>query len=342
MAFESSLTPENVRGLVLALLSCFFIGSSFILKKKGLKRARAIGLSAGSGGHSYLLEPLWWAGMITMITGEVSNFAAYAYAPAILVTPLGAVSIIVSAGLAHVILKEKLSALGLLGCIMCLAGSVTMVLHAPKDRTISSVQEIWELATQTDFLVYVISVCVFVVVLIIFFVPHYARTHVIVCISICSLVGSLTVMSVKAVGIAIKLTFEGDNQFFYPHTWLFLVMVAVCGVTQLNYLNQALDAFDTAVVSLIYYVMFTSFTILASVIMFKNWQDQAVSNIISQMCGFLIILSGMTLLLATKGLGDTESFKFSLYSVFSPSLSTRLITASAEFKGSEQSIKMEP
>lgn len=30
-----------------------------------------------------------------MILGEVANFAAYAFAPAILVTPLGAVSIII-------------------------------------------------------------------------------------------------------------------------------------------------------------------------------------------------------------------------------------------------------
>jgi hypothetical protein len=30
-----------------------------------------------------------------MVVGEVANFAAYAFAPAILVTPLGALSIIV-------------------------------------------------------------------------------------------------------------------------------------------------------------------------------------------------------------------------------------------------------
>lgn len=339
MAFESSLTPENAKGLALALISCFFIGSSFILKKKGLKRAGALVHSAGSGGHSYLLEPLWWAGMITMITGEISNFAAYAYAPAILVTPLGAVSIIVSAGLAHLVLKEKLHALGFLGCIMCLVGSVTIVLNAPRDHTISSVQEIWELAIQTDFLVYVMLVSLSVVVLIIFFVPHYGRTHVMVCTSICSLVGSLTVMGVKAVGIAIKLTIEGDNQFFGPHTWFFVGVVVTCGVTQLNYLNKALDVFDTAVVSLIYYVMFTSLTILASVIMFKNWQGQAASTIISEMCGFFIILCGMTLLLATKGLGDCNSFKMSLYSAFAPSLVARLDEEIADFKGSEQSFK---
>lgn len=49
----------------------------------------------GSGGYSYLREPLWWAGMLSLVVGEVANFAAYAFAPAILVTPLGALSIIV-------------------------------------------------------------------------------------------------------------------------------------------------------------------------------------------------------------------------------------------------------
>ena len=50
---------------------------------------------AGSGGFSYLREPLWWVGLLTMALGEVANFAAYAFAPAILVTPLGALSIII-------------------------------------------------------------------------------------------------------------------------------------------------------------------------------------------------------------------------------------------------------
>ena len=40
------------------------------------------------------------------------------------------------------------------------------------------------------------------------------------------------------------------------------VLILVC-------LLQALDTFNTAIVSPIYYVMFTSLTILASVIMFK-------------------------------------------------------------------------
>ncbi|PWZ55243.1 hypothetical protein Zm00014a_040850 [Zea mays] len=34
--------------------------------------------------------------------------------------------------------------------------------------------------------------------------------------------GSLTVVSIKAIGVAIKLTLDGVNQAAYPYTWLFL------------------------------------------------------------------------------------------------------------------------
>lgn len=53
-----------------------------------------------------------------------------------------------SAVLAHFILKERLHKLGILGCVMCIAGSVIIVVHAPSERPITSVQEIWNMATQ--------------------------------------------------------------------------------------------------------------------------------------------------------------------------------------------------
>lgn len=44
--------------------------------------------------------------------GEFANFAAYAFAPASLVTPLGALSVLVAAILASRFLNEKLNLLG--------------------------------------------------------------------------------------------------------------------------------------------------------------------------------------------------------------------------------------
>ncbi|ONM35890.1 putative magnesium transporter NIPA4 [Zea mays] len=325
------MSADNIKGLVLALSSSFFIGASFIVKKKGLKKAGASGVRAGVGGYSYLYEPLWWAGMITMIVGEVANFAAYAFAPAILVTPLGALSIIISAALADIMLKEKLHIFGILGCVLCVVGSTTIVLHAPQERTIESVAEVWDLATEPAFLSYAAIVLAATFVLIYYFIPRYGQTHIMVYIGVCSLVGSLSVMSVKALGIALKLTFSGMNQLIYPQTWLFTIVVVACIVTQMNYLNKALDTFNTAVVSPIYYTMFTSLTILASVIMFKvtfvfyfclpyflrrvqkilffrylhqDWDRQNPTQIVTEMCGFVTILSGTFLLHKTKDMVD--------------------------------------
>lgn len=53
-----------------------------------------------------------------------------------------------SAALAHVMLKEKLHIFGILGCALCVVGSTTIVLHAPQEREIESVTEVWDLATE--------------------------------------------------------------------------------------------------------------------------------------------------------------------------------------------------
>ena len=89
-------TRDFYVGLALAVSSSVFIGTSFIVKKKGLLRiSRTSSSRAGSGGYAYLKEWLWWVGLITMAVGEAANFAAYGFAPAILVTPLGALSVLV-------------------------------------------------------------------------------------------------------------------------------------------------------------------------------------------------------------------------------------------------------
>lgn len=41
------MSADNIKGLVLALSSSVFIGASFIVKKKGLKKAGASGIRAG-------------------------------------------------------------------------------------------------------------------------------------------------------------------------------------------------------------------------------------------------------------------------------------------------------
>ena len=76
--------------------------------------------------------------------------------------------------------------------------------------------------------------------------PIKGRSNPLVYISICSTVGSVSVMSVKAFGIAVKLTVAGENQFTHASTYVFLLVLVVTTLTQLNYLNKAMSEFPAS------------------------------------------------------------------------------------------------
>lgn len=58
------------------------------------------------------------------------------------------------------------------------------------------------------------------------------------------------VMSVKALGIALKVTLSGMNQLIYPQTWTFALVVTVCVLTQMNYLNKVKNVSEFMIISL--------------------------------------------------------------------------------------------
>ena len=84
-----------------------------------------------------------------------------------------------------------------------------------------------------------------------------------------------------------------------------ILVVACCVVVQINYLNKALDLFNSAIVSPIYYVMFTVLVIVASTIMFK--EHQTPTEIAAQFSGFVTIVGGTFILHSTKDMDLTGS-----------------------------------
>ncbi|KAL4976979.1 magnesium transporter NIPA-domain-containing protein [Aspergillus desertorum] len=289
------MISDKYIGLLLAILSTMAIGTSFVITKIGLNHATERHGFEGEG-FSYLKSPTWWVGVSTLAIGEAANFAAYAFAPAILVTPLGALSVLIGAVLGSYFLKERLGVLGKLGCAMCLLGSVVIVLHAPPDQPVDTIDEILQYALQPGFLIYCLAVAVFATVMIYRVAPVYGKRNPLIYISICSTVGSVSVMSVKAFGIALKLTLGGHNQFTHASTYVFLIVTAFCILTQMNYFNKALNEFSTSIVNPLYYVTFTTATLCASFILFKGFNTTDAVNTISLLCGFLIIFSGVYLL----------------------------------------------
>ncbi|KAL1426122.1 hypothetical protein MTO96_018505 [Rhipicephalus appendiculatus] len=262
-------------GLILAISSSVFIGASFIVKKKGLLRINSKGQTRAGivpGGYGYLKEWVWWAGLILMAVGEAANFAAYAFAPASLVTPLGALSVLVSAILSSKFLNERLNLIGKVACLLCVLGSTVIVLHSPKEGNVESMEMLGTMIVEPAFIVYVIFVVTAASILMVIYAPKYGTSNVVIYVAICSVIGSLSVMGCKGLGLALRETFAGRNEFTSWVTWVCLIGVVICISVQMNYLNKALD----------------------------EWGNMSGEDVLGSLTGFMTVVCAIFLLNAFK------------------------------------------
>lgn len=231
--------------------------------------------------------------------GELLNFTAYAFAPASLVTPLGVLSVLVTSVLASYYLHEKLNLLGKFGCLLCILGSTVIVIHCPKEENINTLEELVVKLQKPLFIFYSIAIILICLYLNIFVTHKHGHKNISLYIFLCSAIGSLSVMFCKALGVACKEIFAGNNKnvsVFSPLVLFFVFMIISCITFQMNYLNRALDIFNTSIVTPIYYVMFTTFVVIASTILFEEWNQLAIFDIIGNICGFLTVIVGIVLL----------------------------------------------
>ncbi|XP_076048154.1 uncharacterized protein LOC143029300 [Oratosquilla oratoria] len=292
-------------GIVLAFSSCFLIGTSVIYKKLALQDIEASGATrAVDGGYGYLRIPKWWLGITLMALGELTNFVAYIFAPAILVTPLGVFSIVCTAALSPYFLKERLALLGKLGCILVLVGCAIVTLCGPKDREISSMDELQAQLLHPGFLIYA-SLVVTVSCVLMALVPRYGHRYVMLYITICSSFGSLSVMFCKGVGLALKQTFSSINAFTNWATWVCLVALIACLLIETVYMQRALDIFNSSVFMSVNYVLFTSLVIVASSILYTELRELGWKNILLTILGFVVNIVALYLLHLDKE-GNTD------------------------------------
>jgi magnesium transporter len=290
-------------GLSLAVASGVFIGISFVLKKVGLLKANAKYNEEAGEGYGYLKNLYWWGGMTLMIVGEICNFVAYAFVDAILVTPLGALSVVVTTILSAIFLKERLSFVGKVGCFQCIIGSIIIVMNAPEQSAVANIQEMKDYVIHPGFLTYagvVIVGCTFVA----FWAgPRYGKKSMLVYLSICSLIGGLSVVATQGLGSAIVAQAGGKPQFNQWFLYVLLVFVIATLLTEIIYLNKALNLFNAALVTPTYYVYFTSATIVTSAVLFRGFRGTGI-QIATMAMGFLTIVAGVVLLQMSKSAKD--------------------------------------
>jgi drug/metabolite transporter (DMT)-like permease len=89
----------------------------------------------------YTKLPLWWLGMVLNALGELGNLLALGFAPASVVTPVGAVGVVFNAVFASLFLKEPFRKIDLIGLVLIIAGIVVVVLCSKESNVQLTVSE---------------------------------------------------------------------------------------------------------------------------------------------------------------------------------------------------------
>ncbi|KAJ7997331.1 hypothetical protein DPEC_G00227860 [Dallia pectoralis] len=218
------------------------------------------------------------------------------FAPATVVTPLGALSVLISAVLSSYQLDESLNLLGKLGCVLSLLGSTLMVIHAPEEEEVTTLELMTDKLLDPGFLAFASVLLAACLLLIFYFSPRVGQTNILIYIGICSLLGAFTISSVKGLGLAIRTVSSDPSVARHALTWILLATLVSSIVVQVNYLNKSLDTFNTLLVYPIYYVCFTTVVLATSIILFKEWGSMSGVDVVGTIGGFLVIVLGVVML----------------------------------------------
>ncbi|KAI9151099.1 hypothetical protein H9P43_009714 [Blastocladiella emersonii ATCC 22665] len=255
-------------------------------------------------GPPYLYSHQWWIGTVLMIVGEGANLGAYAFTSAIVVTPLGALSVVVSAVLSSYFLNEHMNLQGKLGCALSIMGATILVLNAPKQVASADMTAFAKAYFAPGFLAWNALALLISLLLIFWFVPR-ARSNALGYLGACSLLGSLSVVEIQAVATAVVGAVALKEPAAHapwtdPLFWTVLIKAAVELLTQLFFLNQALARFSTVLVTPLYYGGFTSATLIANWILNPPWSALDAKTVLTCLLAFAVICAGVLLLQTSK------------------------------------------
>ena len=243
-------SSTHLAGALSCVVGNFLISLSLNLQRRAHRDNTA--------GLHYTRLKAWWVAIFCMFVGEIGNFLAYGMAPASLVSPLGAITVISNAVLSRVLLSEPMPRQKAAGVVLALIGAVLIAVNAPTpfppevaDKVILEEEEFYYSIMTLRACIYIVIVavvafCVANPLKLPFLVSDKIRAEMVVvpCV-LCGCAGTMTVSSAKAVFNSLKQAFSGNPAMFarLDICWLtyLIIVVAVFSILgQVKYLNEAL------------------------------------------------------------------------------------------------------
>lgn len=295
-----------ILGIIIAVSGNFLISISLNIQKYTHIR------QSQRGSKPYYTSRLWWCGILLMGLGELGNFAAYGFAPASLIAPLGCVSVIASAVISVVFLKETLRASDLLGGALALTGTYLLVTFAPHSAPHVTANMVERCLISWQFLAYFFFEVVLFCILLYLYKCRNVN-HIVIVMLLVALLASVTVISVKAVSGMLTETIRGSHlQLTYPVFYVMFVVMVISCAFQIKFLNEAMKMFDATEIVPINYVFFTASAVIAGILFYEEFYGLSIIYIIMFVCGCSLAFSGVFLIARTRPKIKTDRVFFSM------------------------------
>jgi hypothetical protein len=185
-----------------------------------------------------------------------------------------------------------------MGILLCIIGSIFIVLHAPSTTQTETLPEFFSFVISPGFLVYSFFALAILCYLIFRLAPLYGSTQPIIYLSITSLGGAFLVNAAQGLGSSIVYSISSpeDSQFRIWTMYPLIAFTLFSAIFQVNYLNKSLQFFSTSIVTPVNYVFFSTATLITSTVLFGGFNGTGASDAVQILMGFLVIVIGVSLI----------------------------------------------
>ncbi|XP_059208588.1 NIPA-like protein 3 [Centropristis striata] len=300
---------DNLIGTLLAIFGNVLVSISLSIQKYS-----HVSLSDRKDPRAFYRTRTWWCGFVLTCLGELANFVSYAFAPIALLAPLNAVSVLTSSILGLIFLRDKSKpkdfakrhALSFLGSVLTIGGTYLFVAFGPNSHEKPQAENIVKHLVGWPVLLYLLLEIITFCLLLYFYKQHNAN-YLVVILLLVALLGSVTVICVKAVSGMLVLSVEGSMQLDYPIFSVMVVCMVASVVFQASFLSQACVRYDSSLIASFNYVLSSVFAVVAGAVFYLEFKNEDVLHISMFLLGSALCFLGVFLI--TKNRKRTKAFE---------------------------------
>jgi uncharacterized membrane protein len=291
-------------GVALAITMNWAANTGYVLQK--------VSLAKSLSDLPFYRQPRYICGFfIIMVTNIVGNFVAMALAPASIVTPLGASSLVANTVNAKIFLKESIAPTDIVGNMLIMAGMLAIIKFGSEGGACYALDDFITLYSNADFLTYLTVVCCTVLFfkLVLFLYDtqkKYPRTfarhlhileplHRLALPALAGIIGGHTNILSKQLAEIVKLALEDPaytHQLSSPWAWVILLaMLLIIGI-QSTYTAYGLREYPQSYVVPVFQAFFILTGTVGSLVYFQEWHKAQHMHI----WGLCILLCGVSVI----------------------------------------------